>query len=95
MLERVKQVVTKHKTALLVLLCLLIVCVAYAVGRHAASDQAATEKPAVMTQEQVENMERLQYQLDISRANAQDLHRRIAAAQAGPGRGRRERAGGA
>jgi hypothetical protein len=83
MLERVKQVVTKHKTALLVLLCLLIVCVAYAVGRHAASDQAATEKPAVMTQEQVENMERLQYQLDISRANAQDLHRRIAEAQAG------------
>ena len=36
-----------------------------------------------MTQEQVENMERLQYQLDISRANAQDLHRRIAEAQAG------------
>ena len=83
MLERVKQIVTEHKTALLVLLCLLIVCVAYAVGRHAASDQAAAEKPAVMTQEQVENMERLQYQLDISRANAQDLNRRIAEAQAG------------
>ena len=83
MLERMKGLVTEHKTALLVLLCLLIVCVAYAVGRHAASDQAATEKPAVMTQEQVENMERLQYQLDISRANAQDLHRRIAEAQAG------------
>ena len=83
MIERGKQLIKEHKTALLALLCLLIVCVAYAIGRHAASDQAAAEKPAVMTQEQVENMERLQYQLDISRANAQDLHRRIAEAQAG------------
>ena len=83
MIERGKQLVTEHKTALLAILCLLIVCVAYAVGRHSASEQAVKEKPAVMTQEQVENMERLQYQLDISRANAQDLHRRIAEAQAG------------
>lgn len=83
MLEQVKKTITKRKTVLLVILCLLIVGIAYAIGRHSASDQAAAEKPAVMTQEQVENMERLQYQLDISRANAQDLHRRIAEAQAG------------
>ena len=83
MIERVKHLVTEHKTTMLVLLCLLIVGIAYVVGRHSASEQAVKEKPAVMTQEQVENMERLQYQLDISRANAQDLHRRIAEAQSG------------
>ena len=83
MLERVKDTITKHKTALLVILCLLIVCVSYAVGRHSAPEQTAAEKPAVMTQEQVENMEQLQYQLDISRANAQALQKRLADVQAG------------
>ena len=52
MLERMKRLVTEHKTALLAILCLLIVGVAYAVGRHSAPEQTAAEKPAVMTQEQ-------------------------------------------
>ena len=83
MIERVKQLVTEHKTALLVILCLLIVCVAYAVGRYSASEQTAAEKPAVMTQEQTQDKAALRAQLDISRANANALQQRLTEAQAG------------
>ena len=83
MIERCKQLVTEHKTALLMILCLLIVCVAYAVGRHSASDQAAADKPAVMTQEQTQDTAALRAQLDISRANAANLQRRLTDVQRG------------
>ena len=82
MLERVKQVVTERKMALSVILCLLIVGIAYAVGRHSA-DQTAAEKPAVMTQEQTQDTAALRAQLDISRANANALQQRLTEAQAG------------
>ena len=83
MIERGKQLVTEHKTVLLVILCLLLVGIAYAVGRHSAPEQTAAEKPAVMTQEQTQNTERLRAQLDISRANADALQKRLADVQAG------------
>ena len=83
MLERVKQVVTERKMALLVILCLLIVCVAYAVGRHSASEQTAAEKPTVMRQEQTLDTAALRAQLDISKNNAEALQRRLADVQAG------------
>ena len=82
MLERMKRLVTEHKTALLVILCLLIVGIAYAVGRHSA-DQTAAEKPAVMTQEQTQDTAALRAQLDISKSNAETLQRRLADVQAG------------
>nr|DAF88682.1 MAG TPA: hypothetical protein [Myoviridae sp. ctCdG12]DAY38632.1 MAG TPA: hypothetical protein [Caudoviricetes sp.] len=83
MLERVKQTVRARKMALLVILCLLIVCVAYAIGRHSAPEQTAADKPAVMTQEQTQGMAALRAQLDISKSNAETLQRRLAEAQAG------------
>ena len=83
MLERVKQLVTEHKTALLVILCLLIVGVAYAVGRYSASEQTAMEKPAAMTQEQTQDVKALRTQLGISRTNADALQKRLADVQAG------------
>ena len=83
MIERVKQLVTEHKTALLVILCLLLVGIAYALGRHSAPEQTATEKPAVMTQEQTKDAERLRAQLDISERNAADLQRKLADVQRG------------
>lgn len=83
MIERVKHLVIEHKTALLVILCLLIVGIAYAIGRHSASDQAAAEKPAVMTQEQTQDTAALRAQLDISKSNAEALQRRLADVQAG------------
>lgn len=83
MLERAKQVVTEHKTALLVIVCLLIVGIAYAVGRHSATEQMAAEKPAIITQEKTQDKAALRAQLDISRASAQALQKRLAEAQAG------------
>ena len=82
MFERMKQVVTKHKTALLVILLLLIVCIAYAVGRY-AGHEAAEEKPALMRQEDTQDARKLKDRLDISTANANALEKRITAIQAG------------
>ena len=83
MIERAKRIVTEHKTVLLVILCLLIVGIAYAVGRRSAAEQTALEKPAVMTQEQTQDKAALRAQLDISHANANALQRRLADVQAG------------
>jgi hypothetical protein len=82
MLERVKDTITKHKTALLAILCILIVGVAYAVGRY-AGHEAVEEKPAVMTQEETQDVKELKNRLDISTANANALQKRLAEAQAG------------
>ena len=83
MLERVKQKVREHKTALLVTLCLLLVGISYAVGRNFAEERSATEKPTVMTQEQTQDAAALRAQLDISKSNAETLQRRLADVQAG------------
>lgn len=83
MLERMKDIIIKNKTALLVIMCILIVCIAYAVGRHSASEQTAAEKPTVLTQEQTQDAAALRAQLNISHANAQALQKRLAEVQAG------------
>nr|DAS58925.1 MAG TPA: hypothetical protein [Caudoviricetes sp.] len=83
MLERMKDIIIKNKTALLVIMCILIVCIAYAVGRHSASEQTAAEKPAVLSQEQTQDAAALRAQLDISESNAETLQRRLADVQAG------------
>lgn len=83
MLERVKDIITERKTAVLVILLVLIVGIAYAVGRHSTSEQPAAEKPTVMTQEQTQNAAALRAQLDISKSNAEALQRRLADVQAG------------
>jgi hypothetical protein len=83
MLERVKDTITKHKTVLLVILCLLLVGIAYTVGRHSVSGQTAADNPAVMTQGETQDKAALRAQLDISRANAQALQQRLAEVQAG------------
>ena len=79
MIERVKRAVTEHKTALLViLLILLLLILGIAFSKE---EQTAAEKPAVMTQEQTQDAERLRAQLDISRANANVLQKRLAEVQ--------------
>ena len=82
MLERVKQTVTTHKTACTVIFAVLLVCIAYAVGRY-AGHEAEQGKPAVMTQEQTQDAAALRAQLDISKSNAEALQRRLADVQAG------------
>ncbi len=83
MIERAKRAVIEHKPALLVILCLMLVGIAYAIGRHSAPGQTAAEKPAVMTQEQTQDKAALRAQLDISKSNADALQKRLAEAQAG------------
>lgn len=84
MLQKAKTYyVAYHKTALLVILFLLIVCAAYAIGRNSAPEQTAAEKPAVMTQEQTQDADALRAQLDISKSNAEALQKRLADVQAG------------
>nr|DAY40036.1 MAG TPA: hypothetical protein [Caudoviricetes sp.] len=83
MIERGKQLVTEHKTALLVILCLLLVGIAYAVGRYSVSGQTAADNPAVMRQEQAQDAATLRAQLDISKSNAETLQKRLAELQSG------------
>ena len=83
MIERVKRAIIEHKVAVLATLLVLIVGIAYAIGRHSASEQTASEKPAVMTQEQTQDATALRTQLDISKSNAEALQRRLADVQAG------------
>ena len=55
MIERVKRVITAHKKALLViLLILLLLILGIAFSKE---EQPAAEKPAVMTQEKIQNAE--------------------------------------
>ena len=56
---------------------------AYALGRSSASEQPASEKPAVMTQEEAQDARKLKDRLDISTANANALEKRITAIQSG------------
>ena len=83
MLERVKQTVTTHKTTCTVILAVLLVGIAYAVGRYSAPKQTVTENPVVMTQEETQDVRKLKDRLDISTANANALEKRITAIQAG------------
>ena len=83
MLGRIRHTLTEHKTLILVLLCILVIGIAYAIGRNSASEQTTAEKPAVMTQEQTQDAVVLRAQLDISKSNAEALQRRLAEVQAG------------
>ena len=83
MLERVKDTITKHTTVLLVILCLLLVGIAYTVGRHSVSGQTAADNPAVMTQGETQDVTALRNQLDISKSNAETLQKRLAEVQSG------------
>ena len=83
MIERIKAIVIIHKTAVLAVFIVLLIGVAYALGRHASEEKTIAEKPAVLTQEQTQNAASLRAQLDISRANAQALQKRLTETQEG------------
>ena len=82
MLERVRDTITTHKTTCTAILAVLLVGIAYAVGRY-AGHEAAEEKPVVMTQEETQDARKLKDRLDISTANANALEKRITAIQSG------------
>ena len=83
MIMRVRALIAEHKTIAYIVLIVLAAILAYALGRHASEEKTVAEKPAVLTQEQTQNAVALRAQLDISRANAQALQKRLIEAQAG------------
>ena len=83
MIERMKVLIKEHKTIAYIVLIVLAAILAYTLGRHASEEKTAVEKPAVLTQEQTQNAASLRAQLDISRANAQALQKRLTDAQVG------------
>ena len=48
-MQKIRKFAQGNKTALMVILCLLLIGIAYAIGQHLASKQAIAEKTAVMT----------------------------------------------
>ena len=69
-----------HIFALFLTAVVVIFGIAYAVGRDVGHE--AAEKPAVMTQEETQDVRELKDRLDISTANAAALEKRITAIQA-------------
>ena len=82
MMDEEKRKKQAHKIALLLTVVIVIFGFAYALGHH-AGHEVPQDKPAVMTQEQTQDAKTLRAQLDISRANAQALQKRLTEAQAG------------
>ncbi|WP_295164963.1 glycoprotease [Selenomonas sp. F0473] len=82
MIERIKQTSAKYKAVVLGALAVLLISITYIVGRHSAPSWTAEEKPAVMTQEQTQDVKALRKQLDISKANAEALKKQLAEVQA-------------
>ena len=83
MLQKVKDFAAEHKTVVLVVILVMLVGIAYAVGRHSVAEQTVAEKPAIMTQGQTQDAAALRAQLDVSRANAEALQKRLTEVQAG------------
>ena len=65
------------------LLTVVIVIFGFVYVLHYVGHEATQEKPAVMTQEDTQDVKVLRNQLDISRANAQALQKRLTETQAG------------
>lgn len=83
MIERMKVLIKEHKTTAYIVLIILAVVLSYALGRHTSEEKTTAEKPAVMTQEETQEVKVLRNQLDISRTNAEDLRKRLAEVQMG------------
>ena len=73
----------KQAHIIALLLTAVIVVFGFVYVLHYVGHEATAEKPAVMTQEQTQDAEQLRAQLDISRANADALQKRLAEVQAG------------
>ena len=86
MIERIKAFLDKHYLFYGVIKWVLIVAVIAglaAIVDHFSTRQSTAEKPAVMTQEETQDVKALRNQLDISRANADALQKRLTEVQAG------------
>jgi len=81
MMDEEKRKKQAHIIALLLTVVIMIFGFVYVL--HYVGHEATQEKPAVMTQEETRDVKVLRAQLDISRANADALQKRLAEVQAG------------
>jgi len=81
MFDWAKEYLFAHKTIALIVLIILVVTIAYAIGNYSAR-QNYSEKPTVMTQEETKEAKALRNELAISKANADALQKRLADVQA-------------
>ena len=81
-MQKIINWIKEHKIVVLAVLLVVIIGIAYVVGRQSVGKQTEQQKPAVVTQEQTRDAKALQQQLDISRANAEALRQQLAAVQA-------------
>ena len=81
-MQKIINWIKDHKIVVLAVLLIVIIGIAYVVGRQSVGKQTEQQKPAVVTQEQTRDAKALQQQLDISRANAEALRQQLAAVQA-------------
>ena len=82
-MQKIINWINEHKIVVLAVLLVVIIGIAYVVGRQSVGKQTEQQKPAVVTQDQTQDAKALQQQLDISRANAEALRQQLAAVQAG------------
>ena len=82
-MQKIIDWIIKHRTLLLIAAVAVLLVCAYSIGNRAAIKRQAQENPAALTQEQTQDAKALQQQLDISRKNADELRRELAAVQAG------------
>lgn len=81
-MQKIISWIKDHKIVVLAVLLIVLIGIAYVVGRQSVGKQTEQQKPAVVTQEQTRDAKALQQQLDISRANAEALRQQLAAVQA-------------
>ena len=81
MMDEEKRKKQAHIIALL--LTVVIVIFGFVYVLHYVGHEATQEKPAVMTQEETQDVKELKNRLDISTANANALEKRITAIQSG------------
>lgn len=82
-MQKIINWIKEHKIVVLAVLLVVIIGIAYVVGRQSVGKQTKQQKPAVVTQDQTQDAKALQQQLDISRANAEALRQQLAAVQVG------------
>ena len=81
MMDEEKRKKQAHIIALLLTVVIMIFGFVYVL--HYVGHEATQEKPAVMTQEETQDVKELKNRLDISTANANALEKRITAIQSG------------
>lgn len=81
-MQKIINWIKEHKIVVLAVLLVVIIGIAYVVGRQSVGKQTKQQKPAVVTQDQTQDAKALQQQLDISRANAEALRQQLATVQA-------------